>query len=150
MWMHNPPRTWLQLPDSFAKELVTDTPLGLWLQPDGCCNKSSWVAAEFTPSGYMYLTWGWKSFPHARGLKEGHTLHFKFDGAATLFMKIFGDAGGCLECCIENDNSSGGHSSGDDSSDDGSTPQGEAGATPTPMSPHAAASRWRRTPTRRW
>nr|XP_020164295.1 B3 domain-containing protein Os03g0212300-like [Aegilops tauschii subsp. strangulata] len=126
--MDNPPHTWLQLPDSFAEELAADTPLGLWLQPDGYCNKSSLVAAEFTPSGYVYLTRGWKSFARARGLKEGYTLLFKFDGAATLFVKIFGEAGGRLECCMESDSSSSGHSSGDDSGDDGSDSHGRSGS----------------------
>ena len=103
--MNNPPCTWLQLPDSFMEELATDTPLGLWLQPDGYCNKSSLVAAEFTPSGYVYLTRGWKLFTRSRGLKEAHTLNFKFNGAAMLFMKIFKEAGGRLECCMESDSS---------------------------------------------
>ena len=114
--MDNPPRTLLQLPDSFTEELVADAPLGLWLQLDSCCKESSWVAAEFTPSGYMYLTWGWKSLAHARSLKEVHTLHFKFDRATMLFVKIFREASGRLECRIESDNRSSGHSSGDDSS----------------------------------
>lgn len=34
------------------------TPLGLWLQPNGCCNSSTWVATEFTSSGFMFLKRG--------------------------------------------------------------------------------------------
>ncbi|KAM3209851.1 hypothetical protein ACQJBY_064101 [Aegilops geniculata] len=126
--MDNPHRNWLQLPDSFAEELVAGVPLGLWLQSDGCYNKSSWVVAEFTPSGYMYLTRGWKSFARAHGLKEGHTLHFKFDGAVTLFVKIFGEAGGCLECCTESDSNGDGHSSNGNSSDGGDASSGRSGS----------------------
>ncbi|XP_073358041.1 uncharacterized protein [Aegilops tauschii subsp. strangulata] len=127
--MDNPPRTLLQLPDSFTEELVADAPLGLWLQLDSCCKESSWVAAEFTPSGYMCLTRGWKLFAHAYGVKEGHTLHFKFDGAATLFVKIFRAAGDRLECCMESDSSIRSHSYGYDISDGGSASFGGSGVT---------------------
>lgn len=110
--MHCDPCTWLRLPDAFAREMTERAPLGLWLQPDGCCNGPSWVLTEFTSSGFMFLKRGWKSFALPRGLKEGHTLHFKYDGGATLFMKIFGVTGCHRDCCMESDNGSG-SSSGD-------------------------------------
>ncbi|XP_020172571.1 B3 domain-containing protein Os03g0212300-like [Aegilops tauschii subsp. strangulata] len=112
--MHRDPCTWLRLPESFTKELAERVPMGLWLQPDGCCNGPSWVVTAFTPSGFILLMRGWKSFAVARGLKEGHILHFKYDGAATLFMKIFGVIGYRLKCCTESDDSdSPGNNDGD-------------------------------------
>ncbi|KAE8775811.1 heat shock cognate 70 kda protein 1 [Hordeum vulgare] len=77
------------------------TPLGLWLQPDGCCNRPSWVEMEFNSLGFLFLGCGWKSFSLAQGLWDGHVLHFKFYGVVTLFMKVFRSAGGRLDCCME-------------------------------------------------
>lgn len=59
-------------PRLLRRGVVGAPSLGLWLQPDDCCNSSSWVATELTPSGFMFLKWGWKSFTLAHGLKEGH------------------------------------------------------------------------------
>ncbi|KAE8790097.1 l-ascorbate oxidase-like protein [Hordeum vulgare] len=77
--------------------------LGLWLQRDGCCNGPTWVAMGFNSLGIMFLRRGWKLFGLAHDFKEGHVLHFKFDGAATLFMKAFRNVGGPLDCCMEGD-----------------------------------------------
>jgi hypothetical protein len=170
VWMESPPCTWIRLPRSFAEELPAGGPVGLWLQPDGCCNWSSWTEVEVTPSGYVYLTRGWQSFFHARGLKGRHTLHFKYDGATTLFVKIFGKDGGRLGCCPESDSSGGDHpcsndddrrsgdilggklalGNGRDASSSEDASSGGARAMMTMTSRHAAASRRRRrTPTER-
>ena len=79
MNMHRRPYTLLRLPVSFAEAMVDRAPLGLWVLADGCCNGPSWVATEFTPSGFMFLKLGWKSFALACGLKWGHILQFKYD-----------------------------------------------------------------------
>nr|XP_020174742.1 B3 domain-containing protein Os03g0212300-like [Aegilops tauschii subsp. strangulata] len=130
--MHHDPCTWLQLPYAFMREMAGREPLGLWLQPDGCCNGSSWVATEFTSSGFMFLKRGWKSFALAPGLKEGHIVHFKYDRAATLFMKIFGVAGYChLDCCMESDNS-GSSSDGSGTSSEGRGSDDDFGDSPRP------------------
>lgn len=100
-------------------------PLGLWVQADGCCSGPSWVATEFTPAGFMFLKQGWKSFALARGLKRGHLLQFKYDGAATLFVKIFGACGARLGCCAESEDDSGSDSS--DGSDSGSSGDSSSG-----------------------
>ena len=92
--MEGPPGPWLLLPSSLAEELPAWGPVGLWLQPDGCCNGSSWVKVEVTSIGHVFLILGWQPFARARGLKGRHTLHFKYDGAMMLFFKIFGRDGG--------------------------------------------------------
>ena len=120
-------------------------PLGLWVQADGCCNGPSWVAVEFTPVGFMFLKQGWKSFALARGLKRGHVLQFKYDGAATLFVKIFGISGSRLECCAESEDGSDSSSSSEDDSSSGAAPSGGAEATTIPTASRART----RTPTRR-
>ena len=74
----------------------------------------------------MFLRQGWKSFALARGLKRGHILQFKYDGAATLFVKIFGLFGSRLACWAESEDSYSSSSSEDDSSD-GVAPSGGGG-----------------------
>ena len=90
VWMEGPPGTSIQLPRCFTKELPAGGPIGLWLQPNGSCNRSSWSEVEVTSSGLVYLTRGWQTFARACSLTGRHTLHFKYDGAATLFVRIFG------------------------------------------------------------
>lgn len=48
-------------------------------------------------------------------------LHFEFDGAATLFMKIFAEAGNRLDCRMESNIDNSGGSFGDGSSDNTSS-----------------------------
>ena len=91
MWSENPAGTWLQLPCSFAGELPAAGPGGPWLQADGCCNKASWVAMVVSVVGNAALARGWQTFARARSLSSRCTLHFKYDGAATLFMRVFGE-----------------------------------------------------------
>ena len=59
------------------------------------------MEVEVTSIGHVFLTRGWKSFVRARGLKGRRTLHFKYDGAATLFVRFFGVDGSRLGCCPE-------------------------------------------------
>ena len=40
-------------------------------------------------------------FARARGLSLRCTLHFKFDGDATLYVRVFGEDGRRIECCPE-------------------------------------------------
>ena len=37
----------------------------------------------------MVLTRGWQTFARARGLGGRWTLHFKYDGLATLYVRVF-------------------------------------------------------------
>lgn len=62
---------------------------------------------EVTSSCLVYLTRGCQTFTRAHGLTGRHTLHFKYNGAATLFVGIFGEDGGRLACCPESDSGGG-------------------------------------------
>ena len=42
-------------------------------------------------------------FAHARGLSRRCTLHFKFDGDATLYVSVFGEDGRRAGCCPKDD-----------------------------------------------
>lgn len=104
--LHRRPCSRLCLLDSFARVMEDGEPLGLWLQADGCCNGPFWVAAEFSPAGFMFLARGWKPFARSDDLRRGQVLQFRYDGAATLFVKFFRVSGGRMECCAESESGS--------------------------------------------
>lgn len=94
--------------------------MGLWLHVGGCCNGPSWVTVELSPAGFMFLRQGWKSFACSRSMKHGPTLQFRYDGAATLFVKFFGVTGGHMECYTESESISGTDSTSGSESDESS------------------------------
>jgi hypothetical protein len=51
----------------------------------------------------MAVTRGWQTFAHARGLSRRCTLHFRYDGIATLYVRVFGEDGRRAGCCPEDD-----------------------------------------------
>ncbi|KAE8798959.1 hypothetical protein D1007_25678 [Hordeum vulgare] len=82
---------------------------------------------EFNSLGFLFLGHGWTSFALAQGLQEGHVLHFKFDGTATLFVKVFGRIGGRLECYMEGGSSGNSNPFGTDGSGCSSSSEGNGG-----------------------
>ena len=51
--------------------------------------------------GNIALARGWQTFARARGLGRRYTLHFKYDGDATLYVRVFGEDGRLIGCCPE-------------------------------------------------
>ena len=49
----------------------------------------------------MVLTRGWQTFARTRGLGGRCILHIKYDGLATLYVKVFREDGRRVECCPE-------------------------------------------------
>ena len=49
----------------------------------------------------MVLASGWQTFARARGLGGRCTLHFKYDGLATLYVRVFREDGRRVGCCPE-------------------------------------------------
>ena len=101
VWSENPAGNWLQLSRFLVDELSAPGPGGLWLQPDGCCSKASWVAVETSAVGNIALARGWQTFTRACGLGRQCTLHFKYDGGSTLYVRVFGEDGRRAGCCPE-------------------------------------------------
>ena len=101
VWSESPAGTSLRLPRFFSGELPSSGLAGLWLQADGCCSRASWVSIEVSASSSMVLTRGWHAFPRARGLGGRCTLHFKYDGLATLYVRVFREDGRRMGCCPE-------------------------------------------------
>ena len=88
---------------------------------DGCCSKASWFAVEVPVAGNAALARGWQTFARARGLGRRCTLHFKYDGNATLYVRVLGEDGCRVWCCTE-DNDGGevlGLGDGEDEGEDG-------------------------------
>lgn len=79
------------------------------------------MVAEFSTAGSLFLTQGWKSFAHSRGLRQGQLLQFRYDGAVTLFVKFFRVSGGSIECCAESESSSGTDSTSESESNESSS-----------------------------
>ena len=90
-----------------------------------------WVDVDFPAPHVMYLHRGWKTFARAHSFSEGHILHFKLMESGLLSVKIFGNSGGCLGCCVESsiDDKSSSSSESDeednDGADDGSAREGD-------------------------
>lgn len=95
------PATGSKFRASSRGELPASGPSGLWLQEDGCCSRASWVAVETSTTGNIALARGWQTFARARGLGRRCTLHFRYDGRLTLYVRVFGEDGHRVGCCPE-------------------------------------------------
>ena len=71
------------------------------------------MEAEVTTVNNVFLNRGWQPFARAHGLQGRCTLHFRYVGVATLYVRVFGEDGRHLGCCPESDNDN------DDDDDDG-------------------------------
>ena len=88
----------------------------------GCGNGSMRVDINFPAPHVMYLCRGWKTFARAHSLSEGLVRHFKLMENSLLSVKVFGDLGTRLKCCVESssddeDSSSSGSEEEDSDSD---------------------------------
>ena len=119
VWAVEPNGARLQLPRFLLGELPAGALGGLWLQADGCCSRASWASLEVSAAGSLALTRGWQTFARARGLSRRCTLHFKFDGDATLYVRVFGEDGRRAGCCPEDDDHGRLPSPGADQDEDG-------------------------------
>ena len=70
----------------------------------GYCSRASWVVVEVSDAGNIALAHGWQTFARARGLGGRCTLHFKYDGDVTLYVRVFGEDGRRVGCCPEDNN----------------------------------------------
>ena len=119
VWSADPSSTRLQLPRFFVDELPASARCGFWLQADGCCSRASWASLEVSVSGNVALTRDWQTFACTRGLGRWCTMYFKFDGDATLYVRVFGEDGHRAGCCPEDDDRGRLPSPGTDQDEDG-------------------------------
>ena len=62
---------------------------------------------EISVAGNVTLARGWQTFARARGLGRLCTLHFKYGGDATLYVRVFGEDGCRVGCCPKDDEGDG-------------------------------------------
>ena len=128
VWSAEPTSTRLPLPRFLLGELPAGATGGLWLQADGCCSRASWASLEVSAAGSRALARGWQTFACAHGLSRRCTLHFKFDGDATLYVRVFGEDGRRAGCCPEGDDRGREPSSDDDGEDNAHMTGGARGS----------------------
>ena len=85
----------------------------------GCVNGGTQVDVDFPAPRVMHLCRGWKKFARIHSLTAGLVLYIKLMEDSLLSVKVFGDFGTLLKCCLE--------SSSDGDSDDGSSSSSESG-----------------------
>ena len=121
--LRRPPRRRLRLPTPFDREMELDPPQILRLHMRGCGNGGTRVDVDFLAPHVMYLRRGWKTLAHVHRLTVGLFLYFKLMEGGLLSVKVFGDLGTRLKCCVESssddkDSSSSGSDEEDSHSDD--------------------------------
>ena len=99
--LRRPPRRRLRLPAPFAREMEHDRPQSLRLHMRGCGNGGTRVDVDFPAPRVMYLRRGWKTFARIHSLTAGLVLYFKLMEDGLLSVKVFGDLGTRLKCCVE-------------------------------------------------
>ena len=77
----------------------------MWMQHTKCCSLATRAEVKVVPSGDVFLTRGWGEVARACRAEGALAIHFEYDGAATLFFKVFNEEGKQLECCPGGDTS---------------------------------------------
>ena len=116
--LRRPLRRRLLLPTPFARVMERVPSQSLRLHMRGCGNEGTRVDVDFPAPRVMYLRRGWKTFARIHSLTAGLVLYFKLMEDGLLSVKVFGDFGTRLKCCVE--------SCFDGDSDDGSSSSSES------------------------
>ena len=98
--LRRPPRRRLRLPAPFAREMERNPPQSLRLHMRGCGNGGMRVDVDFPAPHVMYLRHGWNTFTRNHNLMAGLVLYFKLMEGSLLSVKVFGDLGTHLKCCV--------------------------------------------------
>ena len=123
--LHQPARHRPRLPTPLTREMELDPPQSLRLHMRGCGNGGTWVDVDFPAPHVKYLRHGWKTFARIHSLTAGLILSFKLMENGLLSVKVFGDFGTRLKCCVEsssddeNSSSSGSDEQDNDNDDEG-------------------------------
>ena len=74
-------------------------PLELWLQHADYDAPATGAEVEAISSGKIFMTRGWGEVARVCRAEGALAIHFKYDGASTMFFKVFDAEGRRLECC---------------------------------------------------
>ena len=110
-----------------------DPPQTLRLHMRGCGTGGMRVDVDFPAPHVMYLRRGWKTFARIHSLTVGLVLYFKLMEGGLLSVKVFGDLGTRLKCCVESspddeDSSSSESDEEDSDNDDGGSRREDDGS----------------------
>ena len=76
-------------------------PLELWLQHADCDAPATRAEVEAVSTGKIFMTRGWGEVARVCRAEGALAIHFEYDGASTLFFKVFDAEGRRLECYPE-------------------------------------------------
>jgi hypothetical protein len=99
MWLAMPPTSWILLPWFLAELLPRRGPVTMRLQHAGCRCRAGVADVKVVPSGEVFMMHGWGEISRACRPERASIVHFMFDGASTLFFKVFGDDGPRVDHC---------------------------------------------------
>ena len=74
-------------------------PLELWLQHADYDAPATGAEVEAISPGKIFMTRGWGEIARVCRARGALAIHFEYDGASTLFFKVFNTEGRCLEYC---------------------------------------------------
>ena len=94
-----PPSSWIRFPWFFSYVMLSRGPLELWLQHAYCGAPATGAEIKAVPTGKIFMTRGWGEITRVCRARGALAIHFEYDGASTLFFKVFDAEGRHLECC---------------------------------------------------
>ena len=69
-----------------------------------CYSLATGPEVEVVSPGKIFMTRGWGEVVRVCHAEGGLAIHFEYDGASTLFFKVFDEEGHRLECCLGGSN----------------------------------------------
>ena len=94
-----PPSSWIRFPRFFSDMMPPRGPLELWLQHADCDAPATGGEVEAVSTSKIFMTRGWGEVARVCRTEGFLAIHFEYDGASTLFFKVFDAEGRRLECC---------------------------------------------------
>ena len=128
LWALMPPSSWIRFSRFFSDVMPPRGPLELWLHHADCDAPANGAEIEAVPNGKIFMTRGWGEVAWVCRMEGALAIHFEYDGASTLFFKVFDAEGHRLECCSEEERqadvrSARGHSSSSSPRESSSSPE---------------------------
>ena len=72
-------------------------PLELWPQHADCDAPATGAEVEVVSPGKIFMTRGWGEVTRVCRAEGALAIHFEYDGASTLFFKVFNEEGHHME-----------------------------------------------------
>ena len=94
-----PPSSWIRFPRFFSDVMPPRGPLELWLQHANYDAPATGAEIKAVPADKIFMTHGWGEVAWVCRATGALAIHLEYDGATTLFFKVFNAEGCRLECC---------------------------------------------------